>query len=78
MKMISGAELQVGDTIGVWWDKHTKRDTVSELREYNGTYANDPKVFPFGARIARFVSDNGMTIPNDVTIELYYRNGIAQ
>ena len=55
-----GGELQVGDTIAVWWADH--RDTIRGLRPYDGNLAY---LFPDGAQIAQFaLCKSGMTIDN--------------
>jgi hypothetical protein len=60
MPWISGKELQIGDTIEVWWTPG--RDTVTTLRPYSGPLAN---LFPDGAQIAGFaLLGTGMTIDN--------------
>lgn len=66
MTRVLGSELQVGDTIEVWWQPH--RDTITELRRYDGPLAY---LFPKGAKIATFaLLKGGMTIENDEYFEL--------
>lgn len=55
-RIISAAELRVGDTIEVWWSP--KHDTVTGLRPYTG-----PLECLRGGKVASFaISRAGMTI----------------
>lgn len=57
---VTGAELQPGDVIEVWW--FPRRDTILKLTPYTGPLAD---VFKKGAQIAVFAQNvNGMTIDN--------------
>ena len=54
-----GNELNVGDTIEVWWTPHY--DTIISLNPYTGTYKNEPAFE--GCQIAEFVyNKSGMSI----------------
>ena len=56
-KRVLGAELQVGDTIQVWWGSGL--DTIVAFGPYTGP------LFAEGARTAKFArNQNGMTIDN--------------
>ena len=72
-KQVYGNELQVGDTIAVWWAGG--RDTITELRPYTGPLSN---LFPYGAQIASFaVNRSGMTIDNGDVYEVIARMNAA-
>jgi hypothetical protein len=64
-KTVSGSELQVGDTIEVWWTPN--RDTILSLEPYRGPLTN---LFAEGAQIASFAVGPGMTIDNGERYEL--------
>lgn len=69
MKHKLGKELNVGDTIQVWWGNG--RDTITALRPYRGPlaylWANHG-----GARLADFALNSvGMTIEPQMVFELY-------
>ena len=61
----TGSELQVGDTIKVWWAPN--RDTILSLEPYHGPLRH---LFPKGAQIASFAIGPGMTIDNGDHYEL--------
>ena len=66
---VFGKELRVGDTIVVWWSPG--RDTITELRPYDGPLAH---LFPEGAQLAEFaLNTTGMTIDNSAFFELIAR-----
>lgn len=53
MRTVTGAELQVGNTIRVWWGD--KRDTIRRFEPRKGDH-------PDLRRVAVFASGHGMTI----------------
>ena len=68
-----GRDLQVGDTIEVWFGAH--RDTITELRPYAGPYADN---ILEGARIAKFaLFRSGMTIEADAIFTVLNRTSEA-
>jgi len=57
---VSGKQLNVLDTIEVWWSPG--RDTIIKLEPYTGPLAS---LFPEGAQLATFaLLKTGMTIDN--------------
>lgn len=65
---VFGSELQVGDTIEVWWQPN--RDTILSLEPYTGSLAY---LFKKGAQIASFAIGPGMTIDNGDLYDLVVR-----
>jgi hypothetical protein len=66
MRYKQGSELEVGDTISVWWKG--RRDTITHLTPYTGPLSG---LFPSGARIAEFALLRvGMTIDNEDRYEI--------
>ena len=62
---IRGGDLQVGDTIRVWW--RPGRDTITALTGYDGPLKG---ILGAGTRIAHFaLITTGMTIPPETRYE---------
>lgn len=69
MSILAGGDLQVGDTIEVWWSPN--RDTITGLRSYTGCLAH---LWKDGARLADFaLLKSGMTIDNGEYFRLINR-----
>ena len=64
MAIVQGSEIKVGDVLSTWGGKVR----VTELRPYDNDYAR--LNFPNGARLASFDKGPGMTVPNDMALEL--------
>jgi len=70
---LQGSELKVGDTIEVWWAP--RRDTITELKPYNGPLAY---LFKGGAQLATFaLHKSGMTIDNADSYDVIARQCAA-
>lgn len=67
MAQVRGEELQVGDTVEVWWQP--KRDTVVAFRPHTGALAAEV----CGVRIADFALGGAVTITPDDTFEVIAR-----
>lgn len=62
-------QLQVGDTIAVWW--HPNRDTITKLQPYTG-----PLECIKGARLADFaINRSGMTLESGSIYEVIATGG---
>lgn len=67
MLTLQGAQLRVGDTVGVWWKPG--RDTITALKPYAG-----PLECLAGARLADFQHFRvGMTIEPGAMFEVFSR-----
>ncbi len=81
MQVISGKELQVGDTIEVWWAP--RRDTIVSFRKHSAPaewYASlhGSPIEPGSVRIAEFaLLKGGMTVFPADQYELIARAGVV-
>lgn len=55
MKTVNGKDLQIGDTVKVWWKPTT--DTITGIRPYQGRYVKEEKWR--GAMFLKFAWLNG-------------------
>jgi len=67
-----GNQLQVGDTLEVWWGNG--RDTVTGLRPYNGPLSHLWDKYGAGARLADFALNRvGMTVEPQIMFNVLHR-----
>ena len=60
--VVSGRDLRVGDSLGVWWIPEPRRDQIISIRPYAGPLAH---LWPEGAVLVDFASGPGMSVGLD-------------